>query len=85
MSIQLNTKIILGFLIAVGVLLLTSVASWYSMQQLGFYTRQVEHTYQVIQGTDELRMYLRDAQGQAPELPAAERLFLPARFPFRHS
>ncbi|MBT9393351.1 CHASE3 domain-containing protein [Hymenobacter sp. NST-14] len=65
MSIRLNTKIILGFIIAVGVLLLTSVTSWYSMQQLGFYTRQVEHTYQIIQSTSELRMHLRDIQGQA--------------------
>ncbi|MFD2787067.1 sensor histidine kinase [Hymenobacter rubripertinctus] len=65
MSIRLNTKIILGFIIAVGVLVLTALASWYSIQQLGYYTRQVEHTYRVIQNTDDLRMHLRDAQGQA--------------------
>ena len=65
MNLKLNTKIILGFVIAVGVLLLTSAAAWYSIQQLSYYTRRVEHTYQVIQHTDDLRMYLRDAQGQA--------------------
>lgn len=64
MSLKLNTKIILGFVIAVGVLLLTSLISWYSIQQLAYYTRQVEHTYQVLQNTSNLRMHMRDAQSQ---------------------
>ena len=65
MNLKLNTQIRLGFLIAVGVLLLTSAASWYSIQQLGFYTRQVERSYQIVQRTDNLRMHVRDAQAQA--------------------
>ncbi|RSK40913.1 sensor histidine kinase [Hymenobacter perfusus] len=64
MGLKLNTKIILGFVIAVGVLLLTSAISWYSIQQLGFYTRQVEHTYQVLENASSLRGHLRDAQSQ---------------------
>ncbi|WP_052694988.1 MULTISPECIES: sensor histidine kinase [Hymenobacter] len=62
MRLQLNTKIILGFSIALLVLLLTSIAAYRSIQQLSFYTRQVEHTYQVIQHTSELRTKVRDAQ-----------------------
>ncbi|GAB2790284.1 signal transduction histidine kinase [Hymenobacter luteus] len=62
MGLKLNTKIILGFIIAVGVLLLTSVTSWYSIQQLSYYTQQVEHTYQVLQGTANIRTHMRDAQ-----------------------
>ncbi|WP_180754334.1 ATP-binding protein [Hymenobacter sp. DG01] len=62
MGLKLNTKIILGFIIAVGVLLLTSAVSWYSIQQLAYYTQRVEHTYQVLQGTANLRTHMRDAQ-----------------------
>lgn len=64
MGLKLNTKIILGFVIAVGVLLLTSAISWYSIQQLGYYTRQVEHTYQVLENASSLRGHMRDAQSQ---------------------
>ncbi|MET4107882.1 ATP-binding protein [Hymenobacter sp. UYP22] len=64
MGLKLNTKIILGFVIAVGVLLLTSAVSWYSIQQLGFYTRQVEHTYRVLENASSLRGHVRDAQSQ---------------------
>ncbi|SNC68064.1 His Kinase A (phospho-acceptor) domain-containing protein [Hymenobacter gelipurpurascens] len=64
MQLKLNTKIILGFAIALGVLLLTSVAAWYSIQQLSYYTQRVEHTYQVLQLTSDLRMRMRDAQSQ---------------------
>jgi signal transduction histidine kinase len=64
MHLQLNTKIILGFAIALSVLLLTSLLAWYSIQQLSFYTQRVEHTYQVLQRTSDLRMRMRDAQTQ---------------------
>jgi signal transduction histidine kinase len=64
MGLKLNTKIILGFVIAVGVLLLTSAVSWYSIQQLGYYTNQVEHTYQVLENASSLRSHIRDAQSQ---------------------
>lgn len=62
MRLQLNTKIILGFGIALLVLLLTSLTAYRSIQQLSYYTRQVEHTYQIIQSTSELRTKVRDAQ-----------------------
>ncbi|GAB3228458.1 hypothetical protein GCM10027346_13030 [Hymenobacter seoulensis] len=62
MGFTLNTKIILGFVIALGVLLATSLTSWYSIQQLSYYTQQVEHTYQVLAGTASLRGHMRDAQ-----------------------
>ncbi|UOQ76077.1 ATP-binding protein [Hymenobacter sp. 5516J-16] len=62
MRLKLNTKIVLGFIIAVGVLLLTSAASWYCIQQLAYYTQRVEHTYQVLQGTANMRSNIRDAQ-----------------------
>ncbi|WP_170172621.1 sensor histidine kinase [Hymenobacter rigui] len=64
MGLKLNTKIVLGFVIAVGVLLLTSAVAWYSIQQLGYYTRQVEHTYRVLESASSLRGHLRDAQSQ---------------------
>ena len=62
MRLQLNTKILLGFTVALVVLALTSLLAYRSIQQLGFYTRQVEHTYQVMQHTSDLRMQMRDAQ-----------------------
>lgn len=62
MRLQLNTKIILGFGIALVMLLLTSLIAYFSIQQLRFYTRQVEHTNKVLQYTSDLRMRMRDAQ-----------------------
>jgi len=59
---KLSTKILLGFLIALTVLLLTSLMAYRSIGQLAFYTRQVEHTYRVLQHTSELRTRVRDAQ-----------------------
>jgi signal transduction histidine kinase len=61
MRLKLNTKILLGFLIALTVLLLTSLMAYRSIGQLAFYTRQVEHTYKVLQHTSELRTRVRDA------------------------
>jgi len=62
MYVKLNTKIILGFGLALSVLLLTSLGAYKSIQQLSFYTRQVEHTNQVLQHTSDLRTKIRDAQ-----------------------
>lgn len=62
MRLQLNTKILLGFSVALVVLTLTSLLAYRSIQQLAYYTRQVEHTYQVMQHTSDLRMNMRDAQ-----------------------
>ena len=62
MSIRLNTKILLGFTIALTVLMATSVTSYVVMQQLSRYTRLVEHSYRVLQQTSDLRISVRDAQ-----------------------
>jgi signal transduction histidine kinase len=62
MRLKLNTKIVLGFGLALSVLLLTSVGAYKSIQQLSYYTRQVEHTNQVLQHTSDLRIKIRDAQ-----------------------
>ncbi|MBC6697692.1 sensor histidine kinase [Hymenobacter puniceus] len=62
MRLQLNTKILLGFMVALVVLVLTSLLAYRSILQLSYYTRQVEHTYQVMQHTSDLRMNMRDAQ-----------------------
>ncbi|UOQ67107.1 sensor histidine kinase [Hymenobacter volaticus] len=62
MRLKLNTKIILGFSLALSVLLLTSLGAYKSIQQLSFYTREVQHTNQVLRYTSDLRLRIRDAQ-----------------------
>ncbi|HEX8350370.1 MAG TPA: ATP-binding protein [Hymenobacter sp.] len=62
MRLRLNTKIILGFSIALSMLLITSLTAYFSIQQLALSTRSVEHTYKVLQYTSDLRMQMRDAQ-----------------------
>ena len=62
MYLKLNTKIILGFSLALTVLLLTSLVAYISIEKLSFYTRQVQHTNRVLQYTSDVRMRLRDAQ-----------------------
>ena len=62
MHLKLNTKIILGFSIALSMLMLTSIAAYFSIQQLAYSTRWVEHTYRVLQYTSDLRTRMRDAQ-----------------------
>ncbi|MCC2548009.1 CHASE3 domain-containing protein [Hymenobacter sp. BT175] len=64
MRLQLNTKILLGFGVAAGVLLLTAIASYLSIQQLAVQTRQVEHTYRVIQEAEQLTSRVRDAESR---------------------
>ena len=59
---KLNTKILLGFGVALLVLLLTSAASLVSIYGLRDQTDQVQHTYRVIQQADSLNTILRDAQ-----------------------
>ncbi|WP_133273903.1 sensor histidine kinase [Hymenobacter radiodurans] len=63
MRLNLNTKIRLGFGIALIVLLLTSLFAYISIQQVAYYTNRVEHTYKVLQHSTELRTQMRDAQG----------------------
>ena len=62
LAIRLNTQILLGFAIALSVLAATSLTAYVAMQQLSRYTRLVEHSYQVLQQTSDLRIGLRDAQ-----------------------
>ncbi len=62
MAIRLNTKILLGFAIALSVLAATSFTSYVAIQQLSRYTQLVEHSYRVLQQTGDLRISIRDAQ-----------------------
>jgi signal transduction histidine kinase len=61
-ALRLNTKIQLGFAIALSVLVATSFTAYVAMQQLSRYTRLVEHSYRVLQQTGDLRISIRDAQ-----------------------
>jgi signal transduction histidine kinase len=63
LAIRLNTKILLGFAIALTVLMATSITAYVAIRQLSRYTRLVEHSYQVLQQTDDMRLAIRDAQG----------------------
>ena len=62
MSLKLNSKILLGFAIATGVLLLTTAASLLSIRGLGVQTRSVEHTYEMLQTGETITSLLKDAQ-----------------------
>src|SRR6476661_8777167 len=62
MRLQTDTKILLGFAIAMGVLLLTSAASFWSIRGLSIQTQRVEHTYQVLQEVESITAVLKDAQ-----------------------
>ena len=59
---RLNTKILIGFGIALIVLILTSSASLLSIYSLRTQTERVQHTYQVMQQADSLNTLLREAQ-----------------------
>ena len=63
MAIRLNTKIFIGFAIALTVLVATSITSYIAIRQMSRYTKLVEHSYQVLQQTDDMRLAVRDAQG----------------------
>jgi signal transduction histidine kinase len=62
MTIKTNTKIIVGFALAVGVLLLTASASFWSIRGLSVQTDRVEHSYQVMQEVETITAVLKDAQ-----------------------
>lgn len=83
LAIRLNTKILLGFTIALTVLMATSVTSYVVMQQLSRYTQLVEHSYRVLQQTSDLRISVRDAQsGVRDYLLLADTAFLSS---YRHN
>ena len=62
MTLKTDTNIIVGFAVAVGVLLLTAAASFWSIQGLSQQTDQVEHTYKVMQEVEAITAVLKDAQ-----------------------
>lgn len=62
MASKIDTKIIAGFAVAVGILLLTAAASFWSIRGLSIQTAQVEHTYQVLQEVETITAVLKDAQ-----------------------
>ena len=62
MTLKTDTKIILGFALAVGILLLTAAASFWSIRGLSVQTAKVEHTYQVLQEVESVTAMLNDAQ-----------------------
>ena len=62
MTLKTNTKIIVGFALAVGVLLLTAAASFWSIRGLSVQTNRVEHSYQVMQEVETITSVLKDAQ-----------------------
>ncbi|RTQ50720.1 hypothetical protein EJV47_08800 [Hymenobacter gummosus] len=62
MALQTKTKLYIGFAVAASVLLLTAVASFVSIRQLGQRTAEVEHSYQVVQQLKNLELRLKDAR-----------------------
>jgi len=62
MRLKLNTKILLGFGIALIMLLATSVTAYYSIQKLAYYTHLVEHTYETLQTATRITQKTRDGQ-----------------------
>jgi len=62
MKSKIDPKIIVGFVLAVAVLLLTAAASFWSIQGLKVQTERVEHTYQVLQEAETITAVLKDAQ-----------------------
>lgn len=62
MAAKINSKIFLGLALAVGVLLFTAAASFWSIRGLSVQTANVEHTYQVMQEVESITAVLKDAQ-----------------------
>jgi signal transduction histidine kinase len=62
MKSKVDPKIIIGFALAIGVLLLTAAASFWSIKGLSVQTKNVEHTYQVLQEVESVTAVLKDAQ-----------------------
>ena len=61
MRFPLNTQLVLGFSAALGALLVALLTAYFSIHQLSYYSRWVEHTYRVLQTTSDLRTEVRDA------------------------
>ncbi|HEX8656361.1 MAG TPA: CHASE3 domain-containing protein [Hymenobacter sp.] len=65
MKSRLDPKIIAGFALAIGILLFTAAASFWSIRGLSVQTNRVEHTYQVLQEAESITAVLKDAQAGA--------------------
>jgi signal transduction histidine kinase len=62
MKSKIDPKITVGLALAVGVLLFTAAASFWSIRGLKVQTERVEHTYQVLQEAETITAVLKDAQ-----------------------
>ena len=62
MKSKIDSKIVVGLALAVGVLLLTAAASFWSIRGLKVQTERVQHTYQVMQEAETITAVLKDAQ-----------------------
>ena len=62
MKSKINIKILTGLAVAVGILLLTAGASFWSIRGLREQTEQVQHTYRVMQELTNVTAVLKDAQ-----------------------
>ncbi|MCC3153900.1 CHASE3 domain-containing protein [Hymenobacter sp. BT770] len=62
MKSKIDRNIIIGFALAIGILLLTAAASFWSIRGLSVQTARVEHTYQVLQEAETITAVLKDAQ-----------------------
>ena len=62
MKTKIDTSIIIGFAVSIGVLLLTAAGSYWTIRGLGVQTQNVQHTYQVLQEIESVTAVLKDAQ-----------------------
>ena len=62
MALKIDSKITWGLALAVGILLLTASASFWSIRGLKEQTERVEHTYMVMQEVSNVAAVLKDAQ-----------------------
>ena len=62
MKYKIDRKITIGLVVAVGILLLTASASFWSIRGLSVQTDRVEHSYQVMQEVETITAVLKDAQ-----------------------
>ncbi|MDQ2768928.1 MAG: CHASE3 domain-containing protein [Bacteroidota bacterium] len=62
MKNKIDRKITIALAVAVGILLLTASASFWSIKALSVQTDRVEHSYQVMQEVETITAVLKDAQ-----------------------
>ncbi len=62
MKAKIDSKILSGFALAVGILLLTAAASFWSIRGLRKQTERVQHSYMVMREVSNVASVLKDAQ-----------------------